>query len=97
MFSGGEKVLPAKATGFLYEFAMAGAEILDKLKGSAADTFANRGVINQPITVTMGDIIINGDAAQATVSEVRRAQREQVNDVLKAFGRFQTTLYRNTK
>lgn len=97
MFTGGEKVLPAKATNFLYEFAMAGAEILDKLKGSASETFSNRGTINQPVTVTMGDIIINGDTNQATVSEVRRAQREQVNDVLKAFNRYQITLYRSAK
>ena len=97
MFSGGEKVLPAKATNFLYEFAMAGAEILDKMKGSASETFSNRGTINQPVTVTMGDIIINGDTNQATVSEIRRAQREQVNDVLKAFNRYQITLYRSAK
>lgn len=95
MFSGGEKVLNAKATNFLYDFAMAGAEILDKMKGAASDTFRNIGTVNQPIDISMGDIIINGNTDQQTVSDIRRAQREQINDVLKAFSRYNGVLYRN--
>lgn len=95
MFSGGEKVLNAKATNFLYDFAMAGAEILDKMKGAASDTFRNIGAVNQPIDISMGDIIINGNTDQQTVSDIRRAQREQINDVLKAFNRYNGVLYRN--
>lgn len=95
MFSGGEKVLNAKATNFLYDFAMAGAEILGKMKGAASDTFRNIGTVNQPIDISMGDIIINGNTDQQTVSDIRRAQREQINDVLKAFNRYNGVLYRN--
>lgn len=97
MFNGGEKVLNAKATNFLYEFAMAGADILDKMRGQAKDTFRSIGTVNQPIDITMGDIIINGEVSQQSVSDIRRAQREQINDVLKAFNRYQITLYRATK
>lgn len=97
MFNGGEKVLNAKATNFLYEFAMAGAEILDKMRGASKDVFRGVGTINQPIDINMGDIIINGNIDKQSVSDIRRAQREQVNDVLKAFNKYQITLYRGVR
>lgn len=84
MFSGGEKVLNARATDFLYAFADAGS----KLSGSdMAGANTVRGIINPFSTgaIHMGDIIINGNADNATVSEIRRAQRESINILLKEF------------
>lgn len=84
MFSGGEKVLNARATDFLYAFADAGS----KLSGSdMASANTVRGIINPFSTgaIHMGDIIINGNADNATVSEIRRAQRESINILLKEF------------
>ena len=35
--------------------------------------------------INMGDIVIQGDCKEKTVSEIRRAQRENVSNMLKAF------------
>lgn len=89
MFTGGEKVLNAKASNFLYDFANKGSEILEKI----IQGFTGKGGIGsimQPSVsaeVTMGDIIIQGNADQRTVSEIRRAQRENVADILKTFNK----------
>lgn len=82
-----DKVFSAKATNFLYDFANDGGALLiqkikDALTGSA---FGN---ITTPITsneVNMGDIIVQGNADTKTVSEIRRAQRESVEFMLKEF------------
>lgn len=89
MFSSGEKVLNADATNFLYDFANSGGKVLEAIvsnlmnssKLSAINSSAYSPVIN------MGDIIIQGGATEKTVSQMRRAQREQVNTLLKEFGR----------
>ncbi len=91
MFSGGEKVLNANATNFLYDFANNGAGILASLiKSASAGGFGGLGYAGIPTTIEMGDIIIQGSADRSTVSEIRRAQREQVDLVLKSFNRLQT-------
>jgi len=84
MFTGGEKVLNAKASNFLYDFANKGSEILDKIIRS----FFGGGIggITPPMTnneINMGDIIVHGNADRATVSEIRRAQRESLETMLK--------------
>lgn len=88
MFTGGEKVLNAKASNFLYDFANQGRDILDKLVRSVfGGTF---GGVTPPVThneITMGNIVIQGNADNRTVSEIRRAQRDSVEDMLKAFNR----------
>lgn len=86
LFRGGEKVLNAKATQFLYDFANSGGSILkDALRRSAeAMGTASRAAASIG-SVAMGDIIVQGDASGKTVSEIRRAQRESVDYLLKEF------------
>lgn len=89
VFSGGEKVLNAKATEFLYEFANSGKDILEKIAKSLTDTGSLDRI--QPIVnnneIHMGDITIQGNATQSTVSEIRRAQRESLEGMLREFNR----------
>ena len=89
MFSGGEKVLNAQATNFLYQFATSGGKILtDLIKNSF-----NRGDLErvsnsrQNVEINMGDIIISGNADQRTVSQIRREQREGIDYVLTQFAK----------
>lgn len=85
MFQTGEKVLNAGATNFLYDFATSGGAILssffEKAKGGL-DAIRNGAVIGD---VVMGDIIIQGNASDRTVSEIRRAQRDGVDYLLRKF------------
>lgn len=89
MFSGGEKVLNADATNFLYRFAMSGGKILSDLISGAR---SNNGLtpIDKASGITeirMGDIVVQGNANEKTVSEIRRAQRESVEFMLKELTR----------
>lgn len=86
MFSGGEKVLNAKATNFLYNFANAGGEFLSK---SVADALQAGGlyringgpkVVNE---IHMGDVIVNGSTDKQTISQIRRANRDNLTQLLK--------------
>lgn len=83
MFSGGEKVLNAGASDFLYRFASSYGKSLMGGAGTVPSGIARSG----GSAITMGNIIINGDASERTVSEIRRAQREQMRELLTAFGR----------
>lgn len=87
MFSGGEKVLNAKATEFLYDFANSGGDVLAQMLknvfGGAGLDGITPTVINNEIN--MGDIVVKGNADTRTVSEIRRAQRESVDFMLKEF------------
>ena len=89
MFSGGEKVLNANATNFLYQFATSGGKILtDLIKSSFSHSdFDNINNARSIGEVTMGDIIINGNADQRTVSQIRREQREGVDYLLTQFAK----------
>lgn len=89
MFAGGEKVLNAKASDFLYNFANKGSEILEKIIQGFAGKSSINSVMPPSVSaeITMGDIIIQGNADQRTVSEIRRAQRENVADILKTFNK----------
>ena len=87
MFSGGEKVLNAKATEFLYDFANSGGDVLGQM---LKNVFGGTGLDGiSPIVITneinMGDIVVQGSADTRTVSEIRRAQRESVDFMLKEF------------
>lgn len=89
VFSGGEKVLNAKATDFLYEFANGGGEILEKIIKSAFGTSLFDHI--QPVVnhneIDMGDVIVQGSATQQTVSEIRRAQRDNLTEMLKSLNK----------
>lgn len=85
VLSGGDKVLNAKATNFIYKFANSGGEILNKIiKSFVGTSLIER--IKYPSNqnqIAMGDIIIQGSASHQTVSEIRRAQRDSLNELLK--------------
>lgn len=87
MFSSGEKVLNATASDFLYKFANKGREILERLFNGTSRSYnnVNSGVVAN--NIQQGDIIIQGNADKATVSEIRRAQRESLEQMLKQLNR----------
>lgn len=90
MFSGlGDKVLNGAATDFLYDFANSGGTVLTKM---LADLLKVGGLGNiakpvQAIEIHSGDIIVQGNATERTVSEIRRAQRDNLEFVLKELNR----------
>lgn len=89
MFGGGEKVLNAKATDFLYDFATGGGEILEKIIKSVVGSGLFDGIksIVTSNDIRMGDIIVQGNADKQTVSEIRRAQKESLSTMLKELNR----------
>lgn len=92
MFSGGEKVLNARATEFLYDFANTGGKVLAEMVKSAiatAETNPLASVMNN--SINLGDIIVNGSADNKTVSEIRRAQRQNLDFVLRELNKLQKT------
>lgn len=90
MFSGlGDKVLNGDATDFLYDFANSGGTVLTKM---LADLMKVGGLGNiakpvQAIDIHSGDVIVQGNATERTVSEIRRAQRDNLEFVLKELNR----------
>ena len=89
VFSGGEKVLNAKATDFLYKFANSGGGVLADMMANMfrAASVENSAASENIGSIRLGDIIIQGNADEKTVSEIRRAQKDEVNFILKQFGR----------
>lgn len=89
VLNSGDKVLNAKATDFLYEFANGGGEILEKIIKSVFGTSLFDHI--QPVVnhndIDMGDIIVQGSADNRTVSEIRRAQRDNLTEMLKSLNK----------
>lgn len=83
LFNAGDKVLNAKATDFLYDFANSGGMILSKMFNGTLPNLINKN--SEAMDIHMGDIIIQGAATHQTVSEIRRAQRENIDYILKEF------------
>ena len=89
MFSEGSKVLNAESTNFLYDFATSGGQVLTKMISELLG-LGNIGNIVRPIQtvdIRAGDIIVQGNATERTVSEIRRAQRESLEFVIKEFNK----------
>lgn len=89
VLNGGDKVLNAKATDFLYTFANNGVSVLEKIikgvfGGNSIGSFIPNVVQNE---IVMGDIIIQGNADRQTVSEIRRAQRDSLSDILRGINK----------
>lgn len=87
MLNSGDKVLNAKASDFLYRFAMSGGNIIEKMMSEAArnvNSVKPSAVVNE---IRVGDIVIQGNADERTVSEIRRAQRDNMNYILKELSR----------
>lgn len=89
IFSGGEKVLNAKATNFLYDFATTGGAVISNMMSNIANAIG-LGKISKPsqtISLSTGNIIIQGNADSRTVSEIRRAQRDNLEFIIKEFNK----------
>lgn len=89
MFTGGEKVLNARATDFLYDFATSGGKIIADMIQSIMKSrnivpIESNNIVNE---IRMGDINISGSATDKTVSEIRRAQRNNVDFMLREFSK----------
>ena len=84
-----DKVLDANSSNFLYKFATGGGKILSDMTSRAKTSPALTSLDKMPgiAEIRMGDIIIQGNANERTVSEIRRAQRESVEFMLKEFTR----------
>lgn len=89
VFSGGEKVLNAKATNFLYSFANSGEKILSTIFEKIVGAYAANQIspTNRISEINMGDVIIQGNTNENTVSEIRRAKREEMQWILKEFNK----------
>ena len=89
VLNSGDKVLNAKATEFLYEFANGGGDILEKIIKSAFGTslydHIQPTVIHNDIKV--GGVTVAGNADTRTVSEIRRAQRDNLTEMLKSLNK----------
>lgn len=89
MFAEGSKVLNADATNFLYKFATTGGGILAKMVDGLLN-MTGLGNISRPVQaveIHTGDIVVQGNANEKTVSEIRRAQRDSINYVIKEFNK----------
>lgn len=88
MFSGlGDKVLNASATDFLYKFANNGETFISNMLNGLVSAIGNVGKPAQQIQLSTGDIVVQGNATAETVSAIRRAQRENIDFVLREFTR----------
>ena len=90
IFSDGEKVLNANAANFLYDFANTFGgrnQAWDSLVGGILGQINNIGSRDTSVEIHAGDIIVQGNADERTVSEIRRIKREQVSYILKQFGK----------
>ena len=88
MFSGlGDKVLNASATDFLYKFANSGETLISNMLNGLVNAIGNVGKPAQQIQLSTGDIVVHGNATAETVSAIRRAQRENIDFVLREFTR----------
>lgn len=88
LFNSGDKVLNAKATEFLYDFAESGGAIFNKIL--AQMLYGNLPKLandSKLMDIHMGDIIIQGHADNKTVSEIRRAQRDNIDYILNEFSK----------
>ena len=81
-------MLDARASEFLYDFAKSGGGMIEKIvKDAISGAALGVGARLMNYEIHTGDIIINGNADKETVSEIRRAQRDSVEMMLKEFGR----------
>ena len=88
-------MLNASAASWLYDFANSRGGVLDsivsKLTGFVSTIESRFAGESKATEIHMGDIIIQGNASEKTVSEIRRAQRETVNLVLKEINKLGAT------
>lgn len=88
LFSGGEHVFNAGATDFLHNFADNPVGILTQLLSSiGAGIGPEIKNNNMSQNISLGDIYIQGNATEKTVSEIRREKRAEIDYMLKELNR----------
>ena len=88
LFSGGEHVFNSAATNFLHDFANSPQAVLAKLFdeiGSGLRSEIKNNTISQ--NISLGDIIIQGNANERTVSEIRREKRAEIDYMITELNR----------
>lgn len=85
------KVWNAAATQALWDFANSPEAYLGSLIDdiSTLKQQASAMIYSQPVNVNVGGITVNGNADNQTVQKIRRSQKEQIEDILKAFKKMQ--------
>lgn len=91
MLTPSSKVWNASATQALWEFANSPEAFVGTVMEKIA-SFKNRAssvIYAQPVNVTVGDIVVNGDADKKAVQEIKDSQREQIEEILNCFRKTQ--------
>ena len=88
----GDVIFNAAQSSFLWGLSKNPNGVLANLMSSILHRAPTLGGLTtasvQHIDIDTGDVIIQGNADEKTVSEIRRVKREMVNDVLKAFKQY---------
>lgn len=95
MFRGGDKVLNPAGTDFLYKFAETHGgnltntigDMINGLYMQLVNGLQQKTIIPE---IRMGDIIVQGNADEKTVSQIRREQRSSVEFLLKELGKLKS-------
>ena len=95
MFRGGDKVLNPAGTDFLYNFAETHGGNLTNTIGDMINGLYMKlisGLQQKTIVpeIIMGDIIVQGNADEKTVSQIRREQRNSVEFMLKELNKLKS-------
>lgn len=88
LFSGGEKVFSSSATDFLYNLSNNPAAVLASVLGTigiGTGSEVKNNTVSQ--NISLGDIYIQGNATEKTVSEIRREKRAEIDYMLKELNR----------
>lgn len=91
MLTPSSKVWNASATQALWEFANSPEAFVGTVMEKIA-SFKNRAssvIYAQPVNVTVGDIVVNGNADKKAVQEIKDSQREQIEEILNCFKKTQ--------
>lgn len=91
MLTPSSKVWNASATQALWEFANSPEAFIGTVMEKIA-SFKNRAssvIYAQPVNVTVGDIVVNGNADKKAVQEIKDSQREQIEEILNCFRKTQ--------
>ena len=78
-----QNAIQAQLESLMTNFQSATANLANQISSNAQSLFSGLSNNNMFGGIDMGDIIINGSASNETVSEIRRAQRDNIDTMLK--------------
>ena len=87
LFSGGERVFNSSATDFLYNFSNNPAAVLSAILSQIGGGMGEIKNNTLSQNISMGDIYIQGNATEKTISEIRREKRAEMDYMLKELNR----------